>query len=189
MTDNFLFAEYSPKLGDGERRAEMISDLLHFIGWALFLLGLAGVWGTWMDNQKVPKRAWDTSELFCYYGGGGSALLGFVLLLFGCGGSLPEPTDPVHVEVTVCEPRLGTEGQYLALNSWRREIGVCEAMRADLWEREEILGRAESDLLRLGEEYDVYQAEGRTDCYCGPVCQEMVNFVEQARIDGRVCGP
>lgn len=164
-------------------------SVLSFFGLLFVVAGPAAFFATVMENWKIRWPVWDRSEQFCCVSGVVGLFVGIFFLALGCGGTPPGPVDPVHVEVVVCEPTLGTDGQYYELISWRREIGVCAAMRADFWEREEILGSAEDDVLRLGEEYDAYNKAGRTDCYCGPVCREMVDFVEQARADGLVCGP
>jgi hypothetical protein len=56
-------------------------------------------------------------------------------------------------------------------------------------ERQAIRSVAAHDVDRLGQEFDIYHAQGRTDCYCGPVCQELMKFLEKARTNGLFCGP
>ncbi|MFA5128709.1 MAG: hypothetical protein WC445_01945 [Patescibacteria group bacterium] len=125
-----------------------------------------------------------------YYGGGIGAILGLLFLVFGCGGSLSEPTDPVTVEVVTCEPTLGgTAGQYYQLAAWRTEVGICEAAMSEVGARQAVRNAAERDVSRLGAEFDVYHAAGRTDCYCGPVCLEITKFLEEARQNGFFCRP
>ncbi|MFA5413479.1 MAG: hypothetical protein WC348_02985 [Patescibacteria group bacterium] len=164
-----------------------------FLGILFLLCGAAVIGGLLNDNDylKVPWRVWDPSEHAWAFGGGSSTLAGILLLiLVGCGGSLPEPTDPVTVEVVACEPTLGgTHGQYLSLETQRMEVGICEAAMAEESARQAIRNFAERDVDRLGQEFDVYRARGRTDCYCGPVCQEMTKFLLEARANGLFCGP
>lgn len=164
---------------------------LQFLGLLFFLLGVSAFLGTYFENRKVPQRVWDRSELLCYYGGLIGAALGFLFLNFGCGGRPPEPTDQVTVEVVACEPTLGgTAGQYYRLAEWREEVGICEAAMSEDSARQAARDAAERDVGRLGVEFDVYRAAGRTDCYCGPVCQEMTGFLEGARQNGLFCrGP
>ncbi len=164
---------------------------LRLVGVILIAGGLLAFFGVRLENKGIPRHAWDTNELFRYYGGPPAAILGLLFILFGCGGgSLPEPTDPVTVEVIACEPTLGgTPGQYLQLKTWRTEIGVCEAAMAEDGARRAIRNMAERDVDRLGQEFDIYRVQGRIDCYCGPVCQEMTELVERARQTGLFCGP
>lgn len=115
------------------------------------------------------------------------AIAGCVLTL-ACGASLPEPADSVHVKVTICEPTLGTSGQYLRLASWRRGQGICETMLESSEDRRRAIREvAERDVDRLNREFDVYLASGQTDCYNGPVFNEMQNLVEEKRRDGILC--
>jgi hypothetical protein len=39
----------------------------------------------------------------------------------------------------------------------------------------------------LGREFDIYRVQRRTDCYCGPVCEEITKFIVDAEAEG--CGP
>jgi hypothetical protein len=161
-----------------------------FWGVMLLLSGVAIVCASIQENWKVRWPVWDVSEQAWGVGGGLSVLLGTMFFICSCGVSLPEPTDPVTVEVVACEPTLGgTPGQYLQLKIRRTEVGVCEAAMAEESARQAIRNFAERDVDRLGQEFDVYRARGRTDCYCGPVCQEMTKFLEEARRNGLFCGP
>lgn len=106
-----------------------------------------------------------------------------------CGASQLEPTDPVTVEVVVCDPELGgTAGQYLRLANWRRREGVCEAiLESSGYRQQEIRFIAESDAARLEHEFDTYQISGRIDCYNGPVFRELQRLVEEKRQNGTLC--
>lgn len=164
-----------------------------FLGVIFLFCGVAVIGALLNDNDyfKVPWRVWDWSEHAWAVVGGIVALTGVCCFASGCGVSLPEPTDPVTVEVTACEPALGgTPGQYLQLKIRRTEVGVCEAAMAEESARQAIRNFAERDVDRLGQEFDVYRARGRTDCYCGPVCQEMTKYLLEARQNGLFCrGP
>jgi hypothetical protein len=166
-------------------------SLMAFLGGLMAVAGVCTLGALIGDNWKIKWHVWEKKEQAGAIGGGVGVIIGLLLVLCGCGGSqsYPQPTDPVTVEVVACEPTLGTSGQYLKLSSWRREVGVCAAMRADLWDRQEILDAAERDVDRLGQEYDAYRVSGQTDCYCGPVCLEVTGFLEGARGDGLFCGP
>ena len=167
-------------------------SLAFFLGVVLLLGSAAAIGGLFGENWKIKWRVWDRSERVGAIFSGFGVLFGVVLLVFsfGCGGSRPEPTDPVTVEVVACEPTLGgTPGQYLQLKAWRTEVGICEAAMAEESARQAIRNFAERDVDRLGQEFDVYRARGRTDCYCGPVCQEMTKFLLEARANGLFCGP
>jgi hypothetical protein len=173
---------------------ERYGNVLIFWGTILLLSGWAIYCAVKHENKKIPWRVWDTSEKVWRLVGAGIALtgVGFFVYFFasGCGTSLPQPTDPVTVEVVACEPTLGgTPGQYLQLKAWRTEVGICEAAMAEESVRQAIRNFAERDVDRLGQEFDVYRARGRTDCYCGPVCQEMTKFLLEARANGLFCGP
>lgn len=164
---------------------------LHFVGFILVVAGGLAYAGNRAENWRVPKRAWDVGELWLHYGGLAGALLGLALLIFGCGAREPEPTDPVTVEVTVCEPTIGgTAGQYLRMSSWCREVALCAAMMPEVEDREAIREEAERYAEELDREFDDYYRAGRTGCYNGPVFREVTPFIEMARGRGLLCrGP
>ncbi len=155
------------------------------------IFALSAFLGVRLENLGIPRRAWERWERAVDI----SAKAVFCAWLYvgvcGCGASLPQPTDPVTVEVVACEPTLGgTPGQYLQLKIQRTEVGVCEAAMSDGEDvRRAARAAAERDVDRLGQEFDVYQVQGRTDCYCGPVCQEMTKYLLEARTNGLFCGP
>ncbi len=190
MLDNIMFADFGWK--EREMGYEHGWDTVVFVGTLLLIVGVAVSCALFFDNDyfKVRWHVWDTSEQVWAVGGGSSTLIGILLLvLIGCGASLPQPTDPVTVEVVACEPTLGTAGQYLKLKNWRMEVGICEAAMAEESARRAIRDMAARDVDRLGQEFDIYHVQGRTDCYCGPVCQEMMKLIEEARANGLFCGP
>jgi len=175
---------------EGRREMSGWSSIV-FIGVLLALIGPGTVATIIVENWKTPLAEWEWWEPAVVVLFGVGFLVGICFIIFGCGGRLPQPTDPVTVEVVACEPTLGTEGQYLKLENWRRTVGVCEAAMADdEVARRVIRNTAERDVDRLGQEFDIYHVQGRTDCYCGPVCQEMTEFIEEARRNGLFCrGP
>jgi len=161
-----------------------------FIGVILALVGPGTVATIIVENWKTPPAEWEWWEPVAVVLSGVGFLVGICFIIFGCGASLVEPTDPVSVEVTACEPALGgTAGQYYQLAAWRKEVGFCEAAIAEESARQAIRNFAERDVDRLGSEFDIYRVQGRTDCYCGPVCQEMMKFIEEARESGLSCSP
>lgn len=165
---------------------------MEFVGLCGLLFGLLIVCAVLANNDygKIKWRVWSSGEQVQAIGGAIGVFLGFLLFVFGCGGSSSEVGDQTHVEVTACEPTLGgTAGQYYQLADWRTEVGICEAAMSEVGARQAARDAAERDVSRLGAEFDVYHATGRTDCYCGPVCLEMTKFLEEARQNGFFCRP
>lgn len=161
------------------------------LGYLLLVVGLLSALTLKGENWKIERRVWERVDQAGFFVCIIVFLVGIFLAAFGCGASLPQPTDPVTVEVVACEPTLGgTPGQYLRLKTWRTEVGICEAAMVEDEVRQAIRNMAQRDVERLGQEFDVYRVQGRTDCYCGPVCQEMTRFLEEARRNGLFCrGP
>ena len=160
-----------------------------FTGVFCVVSGTAIIGALIQENWKVKWHAWDAGEQRGAWLGAIVVLVGLCLAVFGCGAREPEPTDPVTVEVSVCEPTLGgTLGQYYRLKIWRRGEGVCEAMLESSEERRRaICAVAEDDIDRLDRELDAYLASGRDDCYSGPVFNEMQDLVEEKRQAGTLC--
>jgi hypothetical protein len=160
-----------------------------FVGVLLVLIGPGTVATIIAENWRIPRSARDRGGWVKFALGIIGFLVGICLITFGCGASVPQPTDPVTVEVSVCEPTLGgTLGQYYRLKIWRRGEGVCEAMLESSEERRRaICAVAEDDIDRLDRELDAYLASGRDDCYSGPVFNEMQDLVEEKRQTGTLC--
>lgn len=170
----------------GERKMVFYEGSASFFGVMILLCGTAILGALVFENWKIKWRVWDTSEHIWAVVGGFSIILGLLCLIGGCGRSQPKPTDPVHVEVIVCEPTLGTAGQYYKLSTWCREIAVCATIALGT-RNYEVQMIAERYVEQLGEEFDQYIGTGRTDCYCGPVCREAMLFIEEAKSSGLLC--
>ncbi len=158
----------------------------HLVGFILVVAGGLAYGGNHAENRKIPKRAWDVGELCLHYGGLAGVFLGLALLVFGCGASVPEPTDPVTVEVDGPTTELApTVNFYLRLSMARVGFAACEAAQVPLEERSAIRAEARQEVQLLHDELVAYVKSGQTGEYCGPVCEEIFNFL--ANVDESIC--
>jgi hypothetical protein len=161
------------------------------LGYLLLVVGLLSALTLKGENWKIERRVWERVDQAGFFVCIIVFLVGIFLTILGCGASLPQPTDPVHVDVVACEPTLGgTPGQYLKMSAWCREVALCAATMLEVRNREAVRVTAERYAEQLGEEFDEYSEARRTDCYCGPVCLEATTFLKEARSNGLFCrGP
>ncbi|MBI5071439.1 hypothetical protein HZB93_00895 [Candidatus Falkowbacteria bacterium] len=94
--------------------------------------------------------------------------------LIGCGGQAVQ--SPVDIEVV--------EALYVELSLTRIGVALCLTSRSVEWSV--AIDPARSDVRRLRDEYGVYYESDRTGAYCGPVCQEMQNFLAEANQAGLI---
>lgn len=174
-------------IGIGRRNsvdAEQIGSLLTVAGVGAYFV-FAILWA-----RKSMKCRWlqrlTTWSFLALLAGLATLLVSFNV---GCGARLPGPTDPVTVEVTVCDATLGgTAGQYYRLSAWRQAEGVCDEMLESSEARQqEIREATERDVADLNRELDAYLASHRTDCYNGPVFNDLQRLVEEKRRNGTLC--
>jgi hypothetical protein len=174
------------KLTNGEgRRVTMevgMVGLLMFAG-GLYFLALFGAidQGCFMGSLQFAVRILRSAfQSVC----GALCVLGaIVVFTAGCGQSLPEPTDPVTVDVrgpsAEFEP---TMNFYLWLSLSRIGFAECEAARASLEEGRAIRAAARQEVQLLRDEFVAYVHSGQTGEYCGPVCEEMKEFLENTDV-------
>lgn len=190
----FLAGIFLAVLGCGGSQPEVVGprDLAtsQQIGWTIVVGLIFYVVGaiSWAKKSLACRWCETVSKVglvICLAG-----LVGFFLLSSGgCGGSQPQSTDPVTVEVTVCDSALGgTAGEYLRLKTWRQAEGICEESLESSEDRQQAIREAtERDVADLDRELDRYLASHRTDCYNGPVFNEMERLVEEKRQNGTLC--
>lgn len=157
-----------------------------FAGTLLLVSGVAACGAQIAENWKIKWRVWDRGEQACTIAGAIGAALGCLLFIFGCGPTRPEPTDqidPVTVEVdgpaAEFEP---TMNSYLRLSLARIGLAECEAAHVSLEEAREIRATARRDAQLLLDEFGAYVESGVGGAYCGPVCEKMKEFLENADV-------
>ncbi|MBU1146119.1 hypothetical protein KKD80_01040 [Patescibacteria group bacterium] len=156
---------------------------LAFVGAVMALVGPGTAAKIIQENWKIRWGVWDRWERGVAILGGIGFFVGVAFMVFGCGAREPEPTDPVWVEVVVCDSALGgTAGQYLRLKIWRQGEGICDEMIETSEDRQQAIREAtERDIDDLDHELDAYLASSRTDCYNGPVFNELQRLVNERR--------
>lgn len=162
---------------------------LEFLGAILMLIGPFAALAFALENLRIRWNVLDRGERAWAVAGPVTVFVGVALLTFGCTTSLPEPTDPVTVEVdgptTELEPVVNL---YLWLSAARLGFAECEAARASGIEEENaIRAEARQEIQLLHDELTAYVKSGQTGLYCGPACEEMVEFIENS--DASVCEP
>ncbi len=96
-------------------------------------------------------------------------------VFIGCGGQAVQ--SPVDIEAV--------EALYVELSLVRIGVALCLTSRSVEWSA--AIDPARSDVRRLRDEYSVYYESDRTGgVYCGPVCQEMQNFLAEANQAGLI---
>jgi len=149
-----------------------------FTGILCLVAGTAIIGGFLWENWKIKWHAWDAGEQRGVWLGAIVALVGLCLAIFGCGGSQPEPTDPVTVEVVRPESDFEpTMSLYLQLSLLRRVVMDCETAQVSAEEGREIEAAARQEMQLLRDEFDAYAHGGQGGPYCGPVCQEIQKFL------------
>jgi hypothetical protein len=156
-----------------------------FIGLLLAICGAVFFLAILFDNDwgKVKWHAWERWEQCVFTVGIPAALLGMFLVVCGCGGGRSVPTAPVQVEVvhpaSDFEP---TMNFYLYLSLARMGFAECEAARVSPEEGGTIRAAARQEAQLLRDEFDAYVHSGQGGLYCGPVCEEMKSFLEDADV-------
>ncbi|MFA5128708.1 MAG: hypothetical protein WC445_01940 [Patescibacteria group bacterium] len=73
---------------------------------------------------------------------------------------------------------------HLHISIARMEAASCQGIGLSSEKRRAIIRNALQDLQRLREEFGAYIERGRSDPYCGSVCEEMLDFLETAEDNG-----
>lgn len=164
---------------------------VEFLGVLLAICGVVVFFAILFQNDsgKVKWHVWERWEQCVFVGVTPVAILGVVLVAMGCGTSVPEPaepTDPVTVEVDGPTTELApTVNFYLRLSMARVGFAACEAAQVPLEERSAIRAEARQEVQLLHDELVAYVKSGQTGEYCGPVCEEMFNFL--VNVDESIC--
>jgi hypothetical protein len=154
-----------------------------FAGILCLVAGVAVIGALIMENWKIRWRFWDADEKRGMWLGGIATVIGVVFLCCGCGGSQPEPIDPVTVEVEGPAAEFeSTMNLYIFLSLARMELANCEAARASPEEGSVIRDVALQERQLLRDEFEAYVHGGQGGLYCGPVCEEMKSFLEDADV-------
>ena len=139
-----------------------------FTGALCLVAGAAIIGALIQENWKIKWRAWDAGEQRGVWLGAIVVLVGLGLAIFGCGGSQPEPTDPVTVEVDGPTSELEqVVNLYIWLSAARLGFAECEAARAsDIEEENTIRNEARREIQLLHDELTAYAKSGQLGPYC-----------------------
>ncbi len=95
--------------------------------------------------------------------------------LIGCvhAGTAEPPPNPEAVFVL-----------YLQISMARLEVARCQSEGVSAEKQRQFVALANADLHRLRDEFGVYIEGGQAGPVCGPICEEMLDFLKVAEESG-----
>lgn len=99
-----------------------------------------------------------------------------LVVFIGCATWTAETAQPPNADAVLA--------LYVQISMARLEAAYCQGIGLSFEKRREMIRDAVQDLHRLREEFGTYIERGQIDPYCGPICEEMLDFLEAAEDNG-----